>query len=307
MELRQWAVSTEMRCVDNRTATARRVTQETAERLSYALRASHAIATQPREGVERVRERLAERHDLRRGPWQPVCMADERALHRRLGLPWPCAEHDAFVEVWAAALATLGHQGLNAGRGAFGGWDDGDARLCRMAWCLARHLRPRRALETGVGRGLTTRVLLEAFDRNGDGHLWSVDLPPLLERGLAAQCGAAVTPRLHDRWTLVAGSSRHVLPTLLPAIGRLDLFVHDSMHTTRNVTFELARVWPVLTSGGAVLVDDVERNHGLERFLVARPGLDAMVSSAEDGGALIGCVIKPDGHVTRHERRRAVR
>jgi hypothetical protein len=276
-------------------------------RLDYALRAGRAIAMEPREGVERVHERLAEHQDRRRGRWQPACLADERALHRQLGVSWPCAEHAAFDEVWRAALATLQRQGLDAGRGAFGGWDDGDQRLCRMAWCLARHLRPRRALETGVGRGLTTRVLLEALERNGDGHLWSVDLPPLLERRLAAECGAAVTPQLRNRWTLVPGSSRRVLPALLRQIGQLDLFVHDSMHTTRNLTFELARVSPLLADGGAVLVDDVERNHGFERFLDAYPGLDAMVAPAEDGGALIGLLIRPGGRGMGQGRHGAVR
>lgn len=220
-------------------------------------------------------------------------MGDERDLHERLGLPWPCEEQDGFEEAWRAARATLAGRGLDAGRGAFGGWDDGDERLCRIAWCLARHLRPRRALETGVGRGLTTRVVLEALEHNGAGHLWSVDLPPLLERGLAAQCGAAVTPQLQGRWTLVAGSSRRVLAALLRDIAPLDLFVHDSMHTTRNVSFELRRIWPALADGGAILLDDVERNRGLEVFLDEHPGVGATVCPAQDGRALIGCLIKP--------------
>jgi hypothetical protein len=45
----------------------------------------------------------------------------------------------------------------------------------------------------------------------------------------------------------------------VPRLGQIDLFVHDSMHTARNVRFELEPVWPALTPGGAVLIDDVER------------------------------------------------
>lgn len=77
-------------------------------------------------------------------------------------------------------------------RGAFGGWDDGDARLGRLAWCLTRHLRPEFVVETGVARGLTTRVILEAMDRNGRGRLWSIDLPPLIAQELWEETAAAV-------------------------------------------------------------------------------------------------------------------
>jgi Methyltransferase domain len=262
-------------------------------RLAYVAEAARATTAHPREGVERARERLAERRDLRDGPWWPAATGDERQLHDRLGLPWPCADHADFEAVWAAALDTLADQGLRAGRGAFGGWDDGDKRLCRIAWCLARHLRPGRVLETGVGRGLTTRVVLEALERNGTGRLWSVDLPPLLENALAAETGAAVTPQLRGRWTLVTGSSRHVLPGLLRDIGPLDLFVHDSMHTTRNVSFELGRAWPALAAGGAALIDDAERNHGVRRFLTAHPDVYALICPASDEGALLACLLKP--------------
>ena len=262
-------------------------------RLAYVAEAARATAAHPREGIERARERLAERRDLRAGPWRPAATGDERRLHERLGLPWPCPEHGDFEAVWAGAVGTLADQGLRAGRGAFGGWDDGDERLCRIAWCLARHLRPGRVLETGVGRGLTTRVLLEALERNRTGRLWSVDLPPLLERALAAETGAAVTPALRGRWTLVTGSSRHVLPGLLREIGPIGVFVHDSMHTTRNVSFELGRAWPALAAGGAALIDDVERNRGVQRFLAPRRDVYALVCPASDQGALLACLLKP--------------
>ena len=152
---------------------------------------------------------------------------------------------------------------------------------------------PSWVVETGVARGLTTRVLLEALVRNGSGRLWSIDLPPLLETGLAEETAAAVPERLRDRWTLIRGSSRRMLPRLVSELGRIDLFVHDSMHTARNLRFELERVWPTLTPGGAVLIDDVEKNVATGEFLQARPGTPAVISSSEDGEVLIGLLAKP--------------
>jgi predicted O-methyltransferase YrrM len=262
------------------------------DRFAYAARASKAIATEPYEGVQRTLERVAERRDWRRPrPAYEVIEEGEERVHEMLAASGPC-ELEEFEDVWRGALADLGRRHLPVGRGTFGGWDDGDPRLGRLAWCLTRHLRPRTIVETGVGRGLTTRVLLEALERNGGGHLWSIDLPPLLERGLAEETGAAVPESLHHRWTLLRGSSRRRLPGLVAELGEIDLFVHDSLHTTRNVRFELSQVWPALRPAGAALIDDVEKNAATGEFLRAHPEASGVVTPSDDGKALIGCFVR---------------
>jgi hypothetical protein len=204
----------------------------------------------------------------------------------------PAESAEGFDGVWAAAMTRLDERGLAVGRGVFGGWDDGDVGLCRLAWRLTRTLHAQFAVETGVARGLTTRVILEAMERNGTGRLWSIDLPPLIQRELEGETAAAVAPALRHRWTLVQGSSRHRLPELLRHLPRVDLFVHDSMHTTRNVRFELSEIWPALRPGGAVLLDDVERNRAAAEFLASTPTADGVICSAHDGRALIGVIVK---------------
>jgi predicted O-methyltransferase YrrM len=262
-------------------------------RLGYAARASKAVAAQPYEGVQRTLERLAEWRALRRSPWRYELTEEcEERVHQLIGAQWPCEERNGFDEVWNAALDDLAARGLRVGRGTFGGWDDGDTRLGRVLWCLARHLRPNRVIETGVARGLTTRALLEALERNGRGRLWSIDLPPLLEDRLAQETGAAVPERLYDRWTLLRGSSRRLLPGLVTDLGQIDLFLHDSMHTARNLRFELEQVWPGLAPGGAALIDDVEKNTATGQFLQGHPDTPAVISTSDDGEALIGCLIK---------------
>jgi hypothetical protein len=261
-------------------------------RVSYATRATKAIAAHPYEGVERTRERLAEWRDSGSRGWpRPTADALEEHVHELLGARWPCA-HDGFEELWQSALEELRDRGLEVGRGSFGGWDDADARLARVTWCLARELRPGCVVETGVARGLTTRVVLEALVRNGDGHLWSIDLPPLIEPRLAAETGAAVPARLRHRWTLIHGSSRRRLPAVLDALGGIDLFIHDSMHTTRNLRFELSHAWCALNQTGVAVIDDVERNTATSRFLDETPGTPAVISPSGDGNALIGVLFR---------------
>jgi Methyltransferase domain len=267
--------------------------RQSVSRLAYAARAAKAVAAQPYEGVERVLERVAERRDRRRPrPRYEATDECEKRVHDLIGVRWPCEQRWEFDEVWRAALDDLAVRGIQVGRGRFGGWDDADVRLARVAWCITRHLHPDRIVETGVARGLTSRVLLEALERNGRGRLWSIDLPPLLERPLAEQTGAAVPERLHERWKLLRGSSRRLLPDLLAELGSIEVFLHDSMHTTRNLAFELEHVWPALASGGAALIDDVEKNVATAQFLRLHPTTPAVVSPSDDGMVLIACLIK---------------
>ena len=264
------------------------------DRVVYAARAAKATAAEPYEGFERTLERVLEVRDRYRPSWRYDTVPDfEQRVHQLVGARWPCEERQQFHEVWGATLDDLAAGGLQVGRGTFAGWDDGDARLAGVTWCLARHLRPDRVVETGVARGVTTRVTLEALGRNGHGRLWSIDLPPLLERTLSDETGAAVPPRLHERWSLLRGSSRRLLPSLVADVGQIDLFLHDSMHTTRNLEFELSQVWPALSPGGAALIDDVDKNVATGRFLQAHPTTPAAVSWSDDGKALIACLIKP--------------
>jgi Methyltransferase domain len=248
----------------------------------------------PIEGGARIRERLAERRtDWRSEAAYRVDREWEARLHDLLGASWPCPDALEFGRHWDAVVDSLLRQGLSVGRGAYGGWDDADPAVARAASCLVRHLRPQRVVETGVGRGLASRTVLEALERNGDGRLWSIDLPPALAPKLQRQTGIAVPERLRTRWTFLRGSSRRRLPGLVRELVTIDVFVHDSMHTTRNVLFELNTVWPALRAGGVIVVDDVSLNRGFEVF-TGRPGADlrALVGISDDGERLLGVIQK---------------
>lgn len=214
----------------------------------------------------------------------------ERHLHERLGQPWPCAETQEFDALWPEVTQTLEQQGLPMGRGAYGGWDDGDQGFARVVYCLTRHLRPASVVETGVARGITSRVILEALARDGDGRLSSIDLPAL-DTAIHSEIAAAVPSELRGRWTYVNGTSRRQLPPLLAQLGQIELFVHDSSHTTRNLRFELEHAWNAL-SKGAIVADDIERNEAFGQFTRARPDVTSFVAAADDSGAQFGILLK---------------
>lgn len=136
---------------------------------------------------------------------------------------------------------------------------NGDLRLARCCYAMVRALRPAIVVETGVAHGVSTTFLLSALERNGAGSLHSIDLPPHDARA-EAHVGALVPPRLRARWQLHRGMAARVLPPLLERLGRVDLFVHDSMHTYRNMTFEFAAAWRAMPGRGAIIADDIEAN-----------------------------------------------
>jgi hypothetical protein len=170
--------------------------------------------------------------------------------------------------------------GIRAGPQSFQSWNDGDAGLVRAIWCLTRHLRPNKVVETGVAHGVTSRFILEALARNGLGHLYSIDLPPL-ERVWRQQVGIAVGGRFPDRWSYIQGSSRRHLPGLFSELGQIEFFVHDSLHSERNVRFELDRAWAALGAGGVMVVDDIDANWGFRSFTKTFSGHASMICEAE--------------------------
>jgi predicted O-methyltransferase YrrM len=261
-----------------------------------------AIAGDPVEALFTLQTKLIERREHRR----PRCLYAldhdwEAELHQALGEASPCQLTLEFWELWPRVMAELREKGLEIGPASFGMWNDGEPEMVRAVWCLVRHLRPHRVIETGVARGLTTRFILEALERNGRGRLWSIDRPPPLDRALHAQIGAAVGNRYAHRWSYIKGSSRRRLPGLLSELGGIDLLIHDSMHTEHNVRFEMDCAWAALTPGGAVVVDDVDLNWGFQSFIESHRDHRSMVCQAEplrpdmrrfDGKGLFGIVLK---------------
>ena len=187
---------------------------------------------------------------------------DEPALHeieeytRRL--LEDISQEDPFTPYWAA-----------------------DSLLARCCYLACRLLEPDVVVETGVAYGVSSAFVLKALKENGRGVLHSIDLPPLRHR-YAGFWGIAVDEALKTRWIIHRGSSGRVLPELLEEIRNVDLFLHDSLHTYRNMRREFETVWPRLRAGGIILADDVERNHAFGELRRKTPALWRVVRDVQE-------------------------
>jgi hypothetical protein len=244
-----------------------------------------ATTKDPMEAWIRLASDFAERNEGSKPRFQETAyvVTDnwEQRLHKLLGVAWPCQVCAEFWPLWDDVLSNFRAKQVHIGRGAFDGWGDGEPGLARAAWCLVRHLRPVDMVETGVARGFTSQMILEAMERNGAGHLYSIDLPPPLRPELHNQIGAAVRTNLRHRWSYIRGTSRRHLPRVLSKLKKIDLFIHDSAHTEYNTEFELRQVWPALKPGGVIIADDIDYSFAFDNFMRDKPGNKFLVCHAE--------------------------
>jgi methyltransferase family protein len=149
-------------------------------------------------------------------------------------------------------------------------------------YSILRTLRPRYAVETGVSNGFSTAFSLLALQRNGEGELFSIDLPREVGREYEAGTfyegegrtgvppgsdpGWLIPDGLREPWTLILGRGQDELPPLLARLGTIDSFMHDSEHSFECMWFEYNQAYPVLRAGGVLLSDDVDSTEAFPRF-----------------------------------------
>ena len=74
-----------------------------------------------------------------------------------------------------------------------------------------------------------------------------------------------VPRRLHRRWHLCIGDSKHLLPPLLKRLREIDLFHHDSLHTYEHMMWEYETAFPWLSPTGVLSSHDVNAILSLRR------------------------------------------
>lgn len=144
-----------------------------------------------------------------------------------------------------------------------------------------RIMRPQVVFETGVFDGRSSAVILAAMARNEIGELVSIDLPARKEipdatnrmcsgvqTSLPKDCdpGWLVPDYLRGRYRLNLGDSKVFLPMLLQRYGKIDVFLHDSLHTYAHQIFEYDCAWPHIAEGGLLLSDDIFWSAAFHRF-----------------------------------------
>ncbi len=184
-------------------------------------------------------------------------------------------ERDRFYERIRAREAEL----ANAHRFSPSPGGRADA-YSEVLYLVARAIKPKLVVETGVALGYSSAYLLQALHDNAEGSLHSIDLPTTTPGGRVNAdgfcdrvhvpsedaTGAVIPNDLRDRWHLRLAPSNPALGDLLELLKPIDLFFHDSEHSYPNMMWEYRTAWPAIRPGGVLLSDDIHRNSAFAEF-----------------------------------------
>lgn len=131
-----------------------------------------------------------------------------------------------------------------------------------MLYLICRKLRPQRVVETGVEKGGSSHMILQALDKNSHGRLWSIDIGSVfVHKGhIVSNIGPLVEDRTKSRWNLIKGDAQKVMGGVLAETGEVDMFCAGQGHTYKVQKDEGGHAWPSLRSGGVFVLDRADWN-----------------------------------------------
>lgn len=133
-------------------------------------------------------------------------------------------------------------------------------------YAAVRALAPDCIVETGVANGVSSSYLLLALQKNKRGRLHSIGLADTAFLPLGKDPGWIVPEWLRAAWQVHLGDARDILPCLLEQLGKIEIFIHDSLHTYDHMMWEFETAYPHLLSGGLLISDDASWNNSFYDF-----------------------------------------
>ncbi|MGW7468399.1 class I SAM-dependent methyltransferase [Streptomyces xantholiticus] len=134
-----------------------------------------------------------------------------------------------------------------------------EAETGAFLYAVARLLKPKSVVETGVADGRSSFIILSALERNGCGALYSFDIKP--------QVGKLVGH--HPQWHLQISKAEEAVSCFVEALRRLgtiDLYFHDSDHRYLSQLIEYEHAWRFMTPGSVFASDDVDDSRAFLDF-----------------------------------------
>ena len=164
-----------------------------------------------------------------------------------------------------------------------------DSRLFLYAIC--KILKPDLVVETGVAYGISSAYILQALHENDKGTLYSIDNVFKPWESLE-MIGNAIPSKIQDRWKLIIGTRSEKFDDLFQSLEKVDIFLHDSLHTYKNMLLEFQTSWPFIKNSGFLLSDDIIGNNAFLEFYSANKGHPMLLENTENGKIAMGIIRK---------------
>ena len=104
--------------------------------------------------------------------------------------------------------------------------------------------------------------------------------------------GNAIPQNLRKKWKLVVGSSVAKLEEILRSKKTIDVFLHDSLHTYKNMLFEYNMSWPFIKKNGFLISDDVSENNAFLDFYSIVNSSPILMTDNQDEEIFLGVIRK---------------
>ena len=164
-----------------------------------------------------------------------------------------------------------------------------DSRL--FLYGLCKLVRPDVIIETGVAYGLSSSYILQALHENNNGVLYSID-DVFRPWESIEMIGDAIPKNLRDRWKLVVGSSLIKLKETIQSLDKIDIFLHDSLHTYKNMLFEFNTSWSSIKKNGFLISDDVSENNAFLDFYSSKNKSTVLLADRKNNHVILGLIRK---------------
>ena len=152
----------------------------------------------------------------------------------------------------------------------------------KFLYILCRITKPKNVIETGVAYGLSSFYILSALNKNGFGELISIDsvFRPWQSEEMI---GKIIPKNLRERWKLVLGKSNEKLLETLEKVEDTGIFIHDSLHSYKNMTFEFNCAIKKINNNGIIISDDILDNDAFNDFIKKNNFQNSIIRVEEKG------------------------
>lgn len=132
-----------------------------------------------------------------------------------------------------------------------------------------------------MANGINSDFILLALPLNAKRGLHVIDFPTM-EQDADKSVWMLTPAELRERWHILWGFSRTWLHRLLASVDIVDILVHDSLHTYRNMQRELGTISGRLVHPSHLLADDIQDSPAFHEWVEeCRPAPSLVVAEAQ--------------------------
>jgi len=138
--------------------------------------------------------------------------------------------------------------------------------ICRLLSTICFYSNPDVIVETGIAYGFSSAYVLLALKTLKKGKLISIDgvFRPWETK---EKIGEAIPTELRNRHEIIfENNTISKLDEILRKTGKIDIFIHDSLHIYSHMMKEYCLAWPYIKEGGFLISDDVFLNDAFLDF-----------------------------------------